>query len=62
MFNTVKSASNPQAMLQNMAQNNPQLRQVMDMINKSGGNAKQAFYNMAQEKGVNPDEILNMLK
>jgi hypothetical protein len=34
----------------------------MNYINQNGGDPKQAFYAMAREKGVNPDEILNMLK
>ena len=62
MMNIVRSAGNPQAMLQQMAQNNPQLRQVMDMVQQSGGDPKRAFYELAKQKGVNPDDIVNMLK
>ena len=49
-------------MLQSMVQNNPQMQEIMEIVNKSGGDPKAAFYKMAEEKGVNPDEILNMLK
>ena len=49
-------------MLNQMMQNNPQYKQVMDYVNKNGGDPKTAFYKMAEEQGVNPDEILNMLK
>lgn len=62
MMNIVRSSGNPQAMLQSMIQNNPQLKQVMDVVNKSGGDPKAAFYKMAEEKGVNPEEILSMLR
>ena len=62
MANIVKSAGNPQAMLQSMMKDNPQMQQVMDIVNQSGGDPKAAFYKMAEEKGVNPDEILNLLK
>jgi hypothetical protein len=62
LMNIVKNASNPQAMIQSMVQNNPQMKQVMDFVNQSGGNPREAFYKMAKEKGVNPDEILAMLK
>lgn len=62
MMNMVRSAGNPQMMLQSMAQNNPQLKQVMDIIQQSGGDPKAAFYKMAQEKGIDPDQILSMLK
>lgn len=62
MMNMVRSAGNPQAMLYQIAQSNPQVKQVMDMVNQSGGDPKSAFYKLAQEKGVNPEQILEMLK
>ena len=62
MMNMLRSAGNPQMMLQQMTAQNPQMRQVMDLVQQNGGNAKQAFYKLAEQKGVNPDEILNMLK
>ena len=58
----LKMANNPQAMLQAMIQRNPQLRNVMNYINQHGGDPQQAFYDMAKEKGINPDEILKMLQ
>lgn len=48
--------------MQSMINQNPQMKQVMEMVNKNGGNPKDAFYALAKEKGVNPDDILNMLK
>lgn len=62
MMSTIKSAQNPQMMLNNMMMQNPQYKQVMDYINQNGGDAKTAFYKMAQEKGVNPNDIINALK
>lgn len=62
MMNTIRNAGNPQAMLQGMLMNNPQYRQVMDVINQNGGDPRKAFYNMCSQKGVNPQEILDMLK
>lgn len=62
MVNLIKSSKNPQALMQSMINQNPQMKQVMEMVNKNGGNPKDAFYALAKEKGVNPDDILNMLK
>ena len=62
MFQSVKNAQNPNAMIQSLMQQNPQMKQVMDVVNQYGGNAKQAFYAMAQQKGVDPDTIINSLK
>ena len=44
-----------------MAANNPQMQQVMQVIQQNGGNAQQAFYNLAQQKGVDPNVILQQL-
>lgn len=62
MMNMLRSAGNPQMMLQQMMSQNPQMQQAIQYVNQNGGNAKQAFYKLAEQKGVNPDEILNMLK
>ena len=45
-----------------MAQSDDRMKQVMDVINQNGGDAKTAFYNMAKQKGVNPDDIINQVK
>ena len=62
MFDTLRAAKNPQAILNQMIQSNPKMRGVMDYINQNGGDPQKAFYTMARQKGVNPEEILNMLK
>ena len=62
MMNVVNNSQNPSMMLQNLAQQNPQMRQVMDIIRQSGGDPKTAFYNMAKQKGIDPNQILNMLR
>ena len=62
MFKSVMCAQNPNMMMQSMAQNNPQLQQTINFINQNGGNAKDLFYKMAQQKGVDPNTILSQLK
>lgn len=60
--NMMKMSSNPQAMLNQLAQNNPQAKEVIGLIQNSGKTPKELFYQMANEKGVDPNEILNMLR
>ena len=55
MMNMVRGAKNPNLMLQQLMMNNPNMKNVMDYVNQNGGDPKQAFYKMAQEKGVNPN-------
>lgn len=58
-----KGIQNPQAFLQNaIMQRNPQIAEVMNYIQQNGGDAQAAFYKYAQDNGVNPQDILNMLK
>ena len=59
---TVQMAQNPQTAIMQMAQNNPAMKQALDYVNANGGNPKDAFYKLAQERGINPDTILNSLK
>ena len=58
----VQTASNPQAMMQALVDKNPQMQQAVDLINRCGGDPQKAFYALAEQKGVDPDEILNALK
>ena len=62
LMNAVKTAQNPEAMLNMLANKNPQLKKAIGLINQNGGNAKETFYKLANELGVNPDDILSMLK
>ena len=53
-----KAVNNPQQMVNQMINNNPQVKQIIDQY----GDPKTAFYKLAEQKGINPDDILNMLK
>ena len=59
MIQTIKSCNNPDAMINQMVAQNPKINQI---INQYGGDPKTAFYKYAEANGVNPDEILNMMK
>lgn len=62
MMNTFNTASNPQSVMQNMINNNPQMKQVMDFVRQSGGDPKQAFYKLAEQRGVDPNEVISLLR
>lgn len=40
----------------------PQLKQAMDLVRQAGGDPRQAFYALAQQKGVDPESILSQLR
>ena len=62
MMQTIRTAANPQAALNMMVMNNPQMKQVMEIVNQHGGDPMAAFTAVAKENGMDPDEILSMLK
>ena len=62
LMQTIQNAANPQAALNMMAMNSPQLKYVMDIVNQHGGDPMAAFRAEAQARGMDPDEIMNMLK
>lgn len=60
LMNAFRNSANPQQMLAQMAQNNPQFSQVMQLC--QNGNPKDVFYALCKEKGVDPNTILNQLR
>lgn len=61
IVHAIKNSSNPMARLSILAQQNPRLNQVIQMINMSGKSPKELFYMYAQQMGVDPNSILNSL-
>ena len=57
-----KNSSNPRDFLRQYIQNNPQVQNIYSMLQNSNRSPKDFFYYMAEQKGVDPDTILNMLK
>lgn len=62
LINTIRNSPNPNAAMQQMASSNPAIQNVMNYIQMTGGDAKTAFYNMAAQKGVDPESILRFLR
>lgn len=60
--NMARTASNPQAMLNQMFSQNPNYAQAQQLIQQNGGDARKAFYALAEQMGVDPNEILNQLR
>ena len=62
LMNQVKTAQNPQLMLNQLISSNPQLQNALNFIKQNGGDPQTAFFNFARQQGVNPQDILNLLK
>lgn len=62
MLNAMRSGGNPMALIQQMAMQNPEMRQFMQMVQgKSTAQLKQMAENMAKERGVSINDVARQL-
>lgn len=57
-----KQSRDPQGLLMNLMTYNPQVSAVVKEIQANGGDARSLFYKKANDMGIDPNVILNMLK
>ena len=62
MMDMVRSAQNPQLMLNQLASKNQLLKQAMDLTQQYGGDSMKALEETAKQMGIDPNEIMNMMK
>lgn len=60
MMQNLRSVQNPEAVINTLASKNPLLGSVMRMI--GGRDPKQVFYEECQRQGIDPNEIIDMLR
>ena len=61
MIKLVKAAGNPQALLEQMAQQrSPQLAQALDLVKQAGGDPKKAFEKLASEQGLDLNDLWSL--
>lgn len=60
MLQNLRSVQNPEAVINTLANKNPLLGNVMRMI--GGRDPKQVFFEECQRQGIDPNEIINMLR
>ncbi len=61
MVNMFKNSNNPMALFQQMAAKNPQMQPIANMLNQ-GANPNQIFDNVCRQRGINPQDIMNLIK
>ena len=61
MANGMKG-KNPMPMLRLIAAQNPTVKSALDLIQKNNGDAEGAFRALAQENGIDPEQILSALR
>lgn len=62
LINMAKNGGNPMQMIQQMAGQNPQMKQILDMTNgKSPTEMGDMINQMAQQKGINVGELVKSI-
>lgn len=62
IFSMLNGSSNPYQLLINMAAKNPMIKNIMDSADKSGKSYQDMFYELAKQRGIDPNSIINQLK
>lgn len=62
LYNTLRGSNNPTQVIQSMAQSNPQVKKALDYINENGGDSDAAFLKLAKDMGIDPKNIINMIR
>ena len=62
LMSMVQMSSDPQTALLNIINQNPNLRNIVMLAKSNGSNLEQVFYALAQQRGVNPNDVLNALR
>ena len=62
IFSSVKNSSNSMEILKSMSNSNPLIKQAFDYVDENGGNMQKAFYALSEKYGVDPQNILRMIK
>lgn len=61
MINSAKQG-NPKTMIEQMVKGNPQMAQTLQMIMQGGQNPTQLMMSMLQQRGIDPNRIINAMK
>jgi hypothetical protein len=56
MMGMLSGTPDKNSMLRLLASRNPALSQILTLLNNTGMDGKTAFYNLAREKGLDPDK------
>lgn len=62
LYNQIRNSSNPNQLMQQFLNTDPRFQNIINYINQNGGDAKSAFYNLAAQRGVDPNSILSKLR
>jgi hypothetical protein len=61
LLNSIRSSPNPNQAAQQLLNSDPRFKNISQYIRQNGGDARTAFYNLAAQKGTDPNAVLSQL-
>ena len=61
MYQAFRNSNNPMALFEQLAYRNPKLQPILNQL-KGGMNPNQLFENICKQRGIDPNQLINMLK
>jgi len=62
MMGMLRTAQNPQAMLNQLISTTPGMKQVMDYVNQHGGDVSKALNTKMNELGITEQDLMDLMK
>ena len=62
MINQFKGVQNPQALIAQLSQRNPQAAQRIQALMQSGGNPQEIAQSMMRQRGIDINQLMSMIK
>ena len=60
IYRMLTTRGNPMQLLNQMAGSNPNMKPILDLINK-GANPQDIFNDMCKQRGINPEEFIKSI-
>lgn len=61
IYDAFRNSRNPMALFQQLAMRNPQMQPILNML-KQGANPNQLFEQICKQRGINPQELMNIFR
>ena len=62
LISAFKHSANPQQFISNLAKNNKNFSSLVSSMQNSNQTPKDLFYQLARQKGIDPDQIIKMIR
>lgn len=62
LMNMIQCSANPLEAMQSFLASNPTFKEIYPLIKQNNGDYKKTFFDLAAQRGIDPNEVLKFLK